>query len=73
MMGRFVQVIGGAGSNFRVHWKNCAWGNLSWQSRMYNDIPLANGSEYRLEQDSYAITDLISQESSSDYSPLVVR
>jgi outer membrane receptor for ferric coprogen and ferric-rhodotorulic acid len=34
-------------------------GNVSWQSRMYNDIPLANGSKYRLEQGSYAVTDLM--------------
>ncbi|PJH87664.1 MULTISPECIES: TonB-dependent siderophore receptor [Pseudomonas] len=34
-------------------------GNVSWQSRMYNDILLADGSKYRLEQGSYAITDLM--------------
>lgn len=34
-------------------------GNVSWQSRLYNDIPLADGSKYRLEQGSYAITDLM--------------
>lgn len=34
-------------------------GNVSWQSRMYNDIELANGSRYRLEQGSYAVTDLM--------------
>ena len=34
-------------------------GSLSWQSRMYNDIALPNGGEYRLEQGSYAITDLM--------------
>ncbi|MFJ2485226.1 TonB-dependent siderophore receptor [Pseudomonas sp. NPDC087639] len=33
-------------------------GNVYWQSRMYNDIALTNGS-YRLEQGSYAITDLM--------------
>jgi outer membrane receptor for ferric coprogen and ferric-rhodotorulic acid len=34
-------------------------GNVSWQSRMYNDIELADGGNYRLEQGSYAITDLM--------------
>lgn len=34
-------------------------GNVSWQSRMYNDISLADGGSYRLEQGSYAITDLM--------------
>jgi outer membrane receptor for ferric coprogen and ferric-rhodotorulic acid len=30
--------------HFQSHWKSCAWGgNLSWRSRMYNDIPLPNG------------------------------
>lgn len=34
-------------------------GNVSWQSRMYNDITLANGGSYRLEQGAYAVTDLM--------------
>ena len=34
-------------------------GNVSWQSRMYNDIDLADGSRYRLEQGAYAVTDLM--------------
>nr|WP_288466689.1 TonB-dependent siderophore receptor [uncultured Pseudomonas sp.] len=34
-------------------------GNLSWQSRMYNDIPLDNGSSYRLKQQAYALTNLM--------------
>ena len=34
-------------------------GSVYWQSRMYDDIPLANGSTYRLEQGAYAITDLM--------------
>jgi len=34
-------------------------GNVSWQSRMYNDIALADGGSYRLEQGGYAITDLM--------------
>lgn len=34
-------------------------GNLSWQSRMYNDIALADGSTYRLKQGAYAVTDLM--------------
>ena len=34
-------------------------GNISWQSRMYNDIDLADGSRYRLEQGAYAVTDLM--------------
>ncbi|CRM01851.1 Ferric-pseudobactin BN7/BN8 receptor precursor [Pseudomonas sp. 31 E 6] len=34
-------------------------GNISWQSRMYNDIALANGSSYRLQQGAYAVTDLM--------------
>lgn len=33
-------------------------GNVYWQSRMYNDVPLTAGS-YRLQQGSYAITDLM--------------
>lgn len=33
-------------------------GNVYWQSRMYNDVPLTAGS-YRLEQGSYAVTDLM--------------
>ncbi|WP_112195518.1 TonB-dependent siderophore receptor [Pseudomonas sp. LG1E9] len=34
-------------------------GNISWQSRMYNDIKLADGSTYRLQQGAYAVTDLM--------------
>ncbi|MCX9150628.1 TonB-dependent siderophore receptor [Pseudomonas sp. TB1-B1] len=34
-------------------------GNISWQSRMNNDIALANGSSYRLQQGAYAVTDLM--------------
>lgn len=34
-------------------------GNVSWQSRMYNDITLANGDNYRLKQGGYAVTDLM--------------
>lgn len=34
-------------------------GNISWQSRMYNDIALADGSSYRLQQGAYAVTDLM--------------
>jgi outer membrane receptor for ferric coprogen and ferric-rhodotorulic acid len=33
-------------------------GSVYWQSRMYNDVPLTNGS-YRIEQGSYATTDLM--------------
>jgi outer membrane receptor for ferric coprogen and ferric-rhodotorulic acid len=34
-------------------------GNVYWQSRMYNDVALANGSTYRLEQGSYAVADVM--------------
>ncbi|MFC6335537.1 TonB-dependent siderophore receptor [Pseudomonas sp. CCM 7891] len=34
-------------------------GNVSWQSRLYNDIKLLDGSNYRLKQGAYAITDLM--------------
>ncbi|MBD8680505.1 TonB-dependent siderophore receptor [Pseudomonas sp. CFBP 13719] len=34
-------------------------GTFSWQSRLYNDIDLADGSRYRLEQGGYAVTDLM--------------
>ncbi|MFJ4052787.1 TonB-dependent siderophore receptor [Pseudomonas sp. NPDC089743] len=34
-------------------------GNISWQSRIYNDFTVADGSEYRLVQGSYAVTDLM--------------
>ncbi len=34
-------------------------GNISWQSRMYNDIALADGSSYRLQPGAYAVTDLM--------------
>lgn len=33
-------------------------GNVYWQSRMYNDVDVTGGS-YRVEQGSYAITDLM--------------
>ena len=34
-------------------------GSVYWQSRMYNDIGLADGSNYRLQQGSYAVADLM--------------
>lgn len=34
-------------------------GNISWQSRMYNDVELLDGSHYRLKQGAYATTDLM--------------
>lgn len=34
-------------------------GTINWQSRLYNDIDLADGSSYRLEQGAYAVTDLM--------------
>ncbi|MDZ4021847.1 Ferric-pseudobactin BN7/BN8 receptor [Pseudomonas sichuanensis] len=34
-------------------------GGVTWQSRMYNDIALADGSSYRLIQGGYAVTDLM--------------
>ena len=34
-------------------------GNVSWQSRMYNDIALLDGGSYRLKQGAYAVTDLM--------------
>jgi outer membrane receptor for ferric coprogen and ferric-rhodotorulic acid len=34
-------------------------GNVSWQSRLYNDLKVADGSTYRLQQGSYAVTDLM--------------
>ncbi|WP_426201107.1 TonB-dependent siderophore receptor [Pseudomonas sp. TWP3-1] len=34
-------------------------GNILWQSRMYNDIELADGSSNRLKQGAYAVTDLM--------------
>ncbi|AEF21180.1 TonB-dependent siderophore receptor [Pseudomonas fulva] len=34
-------------------------GNLSWQSRLYNDIPLNGGRSYRLKQEAYALTNLM--------------
>jgi len=34
-------------------------GNISWQSRIYNDFTVVDGSEYRLIQGSYAVTDLM--------------
>lgn len=34
-------------------------GNVYWQSRMYNDVVLADSSSYRLEQGSYAVADVM--------------
>lgn len=34
-------------------------GGVTWQSRMYNDIALTDGSSYRLIQGAYAVTDLM--------------
>ncbi|MDF0729315.1 TonB-dependent siderophore receptor [Pseudomonas entomophila] len=34
-------------------------GNVYWQSRLYNDIDLADGGRYRLDQGAYAVTDLM--------------
>lgn len=34
-------------------------GNVNWQSRMYNDVVLADKSSYRLEQGSYAVADVM--------------
>ncbi|WP_449433639.1 TonB-dependent siderophore receptor [Pseudomonas putida] len=34
-------------------------GNITWQSRMYNDIALDDGSSYRMVQGAYAVTDLM--------------
>ncbi|WP_339488547.1 TonB-dependent siderophore receptor [Pseudomonas sp. RL_5y_Pfl2_70] len=34
-------------------------GNISWQSRLYNDIELLDGGNYRLKQGAYAVTDLM--------------
>ena len=34
-------------------------GSVNWQSRMYNDIALADGGNYRLEQGAYAVTDVM--------------
>ena len=34
-------------------------GNISWQRRMYNDIELLDGGNYRLKQGAYAVTDLM--------------
>lgn len=34
-------------------------GNVSWQSRMYNDVALFDGGSYRLKQGAYAVTDLM--------------
>ncbi|WP_312936402.1 TonB-dependent siderophore receptor [Pseudomonas sp.] len=34
-------------------------GTVSWQSRLYNDVALYDGGEYRLKQGSYAVTDLM--------------
>ena len=34
-------------------------GGVTWQSRMYNDIALGNGGNYRLTQGAYAVTDLM--------------
>lgn len=42
-------------------------GNISWQSRMYNDIALADGSTYRPKQGAYAVTDLMAGYKVSDH------
>lgn len=34
-------------------------GNVYWQSRMYNDVELLNGDNYRLKQGAYAVADLM--------------
>lgn len=34
-------------------------GGVTWQSRMYNDIALGDGGNYRLTQGAYAVTDLM--------------
>lgn len=34
-------------------------GNVSWQSRLYNDLTLLDGSGARLKQGAYAVTDLM--------------
>jgi len=34
-------------------------GNIAWQSRIYNDFTVADGSKYRLVQGAYAVTDLM--------------
>lgn len=34
-------------------------GSVNWQSRMYNDIALVDGGNYRLEQGAYAVTDVM--------------
>lgn len=34
-------------------------GSVSWQSRLYNDVALLDGGNYRLKQGSYAVTDLM--------------
>ena len=48
-------------------------GNISWQSRLYNDIPLANGSTYRLQQGAYAVTDLMAGYKVNDHLDLQVN
>lgn len=34
-------------------------GGMTWQSRMYNDFAVNDGSTYRLKQGAYAVTDLM--------------
>ncbi|WP_425225530.1 TonB-dependent siderophore receptor [Pseudomonas sp.] len=34
-------------------------GTVNWQSRLYNDFEVADGSIYRLKQGAYAVTDLM--------------
>ncbi|VVN32307.1 Ferripyoverdine receptor [Pseudomonas fluorescens] len=48
-------------------------GNISWQSRMYNDIKLADGSTYRLQQGAYAVTDLMAGYKVNDHLDLQVN
>ena len=48
-------------------------GNISWQSRLYNDIALADGSTYRLQQGAYAVTDLMAGYKVNDHLDLQVN
>lgn len=48
-------------------------GNVSWQSRMYNDVKLTDGSTYRLKQGSYAVTDLMAGYKVNDHLDLQVN
>lgn len=48
-------------------------GNVSWQSRMYNDVKFTDGSTYRLKQGSYAVTDLMAGYKVNDHLDLQVN